>query len=114
MKKIQKLGIRFVLDDFGSGSSSLKTLINAPVSTVRLSEEFFDGEATVNEEQLMSSMVGLIHSWKMKILVSGIDYKEQEALLKKIKADFSEGQLYNGYMDENIAFQYARIAQKSK
>ncbi len=112
MRKIEKLGIRFALDDFGSGSSSLKTLIKAPISHVRLSTDFIDGETRINDEQLLSSLITLIHSWKLKLVVSGVDYKEQETLLKKLHADYAQGMLYNGYMNDEIAMQIARISQK--
>lgn len=112
MKKIEKLGIRFVLDDFGSGSSSLKTLIKAPISMVRLSNDIMKGDGRVNEEQLLSSLVELAHSWKIKLIVTGVDFKEQETLLKKIRADYAQGELYNGYMNDEIALQIARITQK--
>ncbi len=112
MKKIEKLGIRFILDDFGSGSSSLKALIKAPVSFVRLSQDFLDGANRIGEEQLLQSLIELVHSWKLKITVTGVDFKEQEALLKKMRADYAQGALYNGYMSDEVAMQFARITQK--
>ncbi|MGN0164902.1 MAG: EAL domain-containing protein [Lachnospiraceae bacterium] len=112
MRKIEKLGIRFVLDDFGSGSSSLKALIKAPISLVRLSQDFIDGESRVGDEQVLSSLIELTHSWKLKLIVTGVDFKEQETLLKKLHADYAQGMLYNGYMNDEVAMQIARITQK--
>lgn len=112
MRKIEKLGIRFVLDDFGSGSSSLKALIKAPISMVRLSKDFIDGESRVSDEQVLSSLIELTHSWKLKLIVTGVDFKEQETLLKKLRADYAQGLLYNGYMNDEVAMQIARITQK--
>lgn len=112
MRKIEKLGIRFVLDDFGSGSSSLKALIKAPIALVRLSKDFIDGENRVSDEQLIQSLTELIHSWKLKLVVTDVDFKEQEALLKKLRVDYAQGLLYNGYMNDEVAMQFVRISQK--
>lgn len=112
MNKITKLGIGFVLDGFGDGSSSLKALVKAPVNMVRFSKGFLAGQTKMTDEQLLRSIVEMLHSWKVLAIVSGVDIKDDEYMLKKIKVDYAEGEAYKGYMSENVVLEHARVTQK--
>ena len=109
MRKIQKLGIRFVLDDFGSVSSSLKTLSRAPFASIRLSKDLLDGETVIEAEKILKSFTELAHSWGLSVIATGIDVKEQEDLYKKLHVDLAQGELYNGFMADEVAVQIARV-----
>lgn len=112
MKKISKTGIKFRLDGFGSGNSSIKAIVNSPASIICLSENFLDGSFTISGDALLRSIVEMMHSWKMKITVPAVDYKEQEDLLRKLHADFAQGNLYGGCLSKELVSQYIRMSQK--
>ncbi len=112
MRKIEKLGVRFILDEFGSGSSSLTALLTAPVSIVRLSDAIFSESSRIDPERFLISFVELIHSWKLKLIATDVDVEAQESILKRVHADYAQGQLYNGYMKDDLALQLLRMAKK--
>ncbi|MCR4841264.1 MAG: EAL domain-containing protein [Lachnospiraceae bacterium] len=109
MKKIRKLGIRFVLDDFGAVSSSLKTLSRAPFSYIRLSKNLLDGETVIESEKILKSFTELAHSWDLLVIATGVDVKQQEELYRKMRVDLCQGELYNGFMADEVAVQIARV-----
>lgn len=109
MQKIVKLGVRFVLDDFGSGNSSLKSLTEAPISFVRLSGNLFKN--TKEPEKLLRHFTELVHSTDIGIIVPNVNDEKTQAQLKKLKADFGQGELYGGYMNDEAAVQIARITR---
>ena len=112
MRKLEKLGIRFILDEFGAGDSSLTALLNAPITLVRLSGALFDGETRISPDRFLSSFTELVHSWKLKLIASNVEFAEQENMLKKCHADYAEGQLYSGNMEEELALQFVRMSLK--
>ena len=112
MYKLEKLGIRFILDEFGAGDSSLTALINAPVTLVRLSGSLFDGETRISPDRFLSSFTDLVHNWKLKLIATDVDFSEQENMLKKCHADYAQGKLYSGNMEEELALQFVRMSLK--
>ena len=112
MKKLEKLGIRFILDEFGAGDSSLTALLDAPVTLVRLSGTMFDGETRISPDKFLASFTELVHNWKLKLIATDVDFAEQETLLKKCHVDYAHGQLYSGNMDDELALQFVRMSTK--
>ena len=112
MRKLEKLGIRFILDEFGAGDSSLTALLNAPVALVRLSGALFDGETRISPDKFLSSFTELVHNWRLKLIATDVEFSEQETLLKKCHADYAQGKLYSGNMEEELALQFVRMSLK--
>jgi len=57
----------------------------------------------------ISSFTELAHSWGLSVIATGIDVKEQEDLYKKLHIDLAQGELYNGFMADEVAVQIARV-----
>ena len=93
--KLRNLGYNVVLDDFGKGYSSLAYLHEIPFTKIKLDKNFVTNlNKDSHHEIFISGILFTIKSLGAKIVVEGIETKEQSNLLKKIGADFAQGNYY--------------------
>jgi len=91
------LGIRVTIDDFGTGFSSLSYLSKLPIDTVKIDRSFVLDMTTGPEGlSLVSVIINLAHSLKLKVVAEGVETKEQARLLQLINCDEIQGFLYGG------------------
>ncbi len=92
LKKLSNLGIHIVIDDFGSGYTSLGYLDKLPISALKIDKAFlmdFDKES--NNSFLIEFMIGLAHKMNLTVVVEGVETTEQLNYLKKINCDHVQG-----------------------
>ena len=77
IQKFHDAGFDILLDDFGSGYSSLASLNQMPFDTIKLDKSLVDYVGNENGEKLLKFIVQLVQSLGMKITAEGVEYKEQ-------------------------------------
>ncbi len=96
MGNLKKCGFRIMMDDFGSGYSSLNMLRNAPVDTLKIDRFFLDeimstdrGKIIVEASVRMAKQLGL------SVIAEGVETQEQLDFLSSIKCDIVQGYYYS-------------------
>lgn len=88
-------GFIISMDDFGSGYSSLNTLKDLPLDVVKIDREFFVGEGYDDKGKLIvSSVIKLAKSMKMKVVAEGVEAEDQIDFLVKENCDMIQGFYY--------------------
>lgn len=88
-------GFIISMDDFGSGYSSLNTLKDLPLDVVKIDREFFVGEGYDDKGKLIvSSVIKLAKSMKMKVVAEGVEVEDQIDFLVKENCDMIQGFYY--------------------
>ena len=92
--RIKRLGIEVMMDDFGTGHSSLGALADLPIDTLKIDQSFVarltaekDGLEVVRTIIKMGSHLGL------KVIAEGIETEEQLKLLKESSCPSGQGYL---------------------
>lgn len=98
-------GVRFALDDFGMGYSSLNRLQHLPVSELKLDRVFVAGLAT-GQEPISRAIVGLANELRRVVIAEGVEHPWQVTRLKKMGCVFAQGYLYARPMPETDLFTY--------
>ena len=76
-------GVRFAVDDFGVGESSLSRLDSLPVSTIKIDRSFVSGSSDSGEmSSLVSAIVGIARQRGADCVVEGIESAEQLHLVR--------------------------------
>ena len=95
---VREKGIRFSIDDFGTGFSSLAYLTRLPVSSIKIDKAFV--RAIENPEQgshadrkLIRAMINVGHSIDLKVVAEGVENEQQLAFLKEAGCDLIQGYL---------------------
>lgn len=100
--RLKKLGVRIVMDDFGTGYSSLQYLWRFPFDAIKIDRSFIDalGSKKHNMEKIVSTIVALGHTLKLKVTAEGVENTEQRDFLRSVDCDHVQGFLFGKPMPE--------------
>jgi diguanylate cyclase (GGDEF)-like protein/PAS domain S-box-containing protein len=92
MHQIRDLGVRFCLDDFGTGFSSLSYLRRLPLSSIKIDRSFVsDIESDHKSLAIVRSLVGLGEDLGLAVVVEGIERKSQMEILTAAGCSLAQG-----------------------
>lgn len=96
VKQLRDSSFLVMMDDFGSGYSSLNMLKSVAVDVLKIDMCFLDiGE---NEEEkgigILESVVNMARQMKIPIIVEGVENKKQEDFLLKMGCRYMQGYYY--------------------
>lgn len=92
LQSINNLGIQTVIDDFGSGYTSLGYLSLFPISGLKIDKLFLDNMLDKsNTSLIIESIIDLAHKINLKVVVEGIENIDQLTYLQNIKCDYVQG-----------------------
>jgi diguanylate cyclase (GGDEF)-like protein/PAS domain S-box-containing protein len=96
LQAIRALGVTIAIDDFGTGFSSLSYLAKLPVNTLKIDRSFvIDMTAGPEGLALVSTIINLAHSLKLKVVAEGVETEEQSRLLHLVNCDEIQGFLFS-------------------
>jgi len=94
MLALGRLGVRFSLDDFGTGFSSFVHLSNLPIALLKIDKSFVgDMDRRPENRQLVRAMINLAHNLNLQVVGEGVENAEQLALLREFGCDQVQGYL---------------------
>ncbi len=96
LQAIRQMSVCIAIDDFGTGFSSLSYLAKLPVHTLKIDRSFVV-EMTAAPEglALVSTIIKLAHSLKLKVVAEGVETEEQSRLLRLLACDEMQGFLFS-------------------
>jgi diguanylate cyclase (GGDEF)-like protein len=96
LQAIRDMGVTLAIDDFGTGFSSLSYLAKLPLHTLKIDRSFIVAMAVgVEGLALVSTIINLAHSLKLKVVAEGVETEEQLGLLRTLKCDEMQGYLFS-------------------
>ncbi len=97
LQRLKDLGVSVVLDRFGVGYSSLSQLAELPVDAVKL-DLAFQRSATAHPDDasLLTAVVAVARSLRLRVLAQGIENEAQLALLRRLRCEEVQGFLLSG------------------
>jgi PAS domain S-box-containing protein/diguanylate cyclase (GGDEF)-like protein len=96
LKAVRGLGVSIAIDDFGTGYSSLGYLAKLPVQTLKIDRSFI--VTMLNDPDtmtLVSTIISLAHSLKLKVVAEGVDAEDQAKTLRLLRCDEMQGYLFS-------------------
>lgn len=95
LSELQDMGIKILLDDYGSGMSSLSTLESFDFDTIKLDMGFIRKIGTSRAaEAIIRSTIDMAHCLNALVVAEGVETKEQNDFLKDAGCDMIQGYLY--------------------
>lgn len=92
LARLQSVGVRISIDDYGTGYSSLARLRELPVNELKLDRAFLTGIGRdPRATAIVRSTVELAHSLGMTLVAEGIETEEQRAVLRELSCDIGQG-----------------------
>lgn len=92
MKKLQERGFTILMDDFGSGYSSLNVLKDIAVDVLKIDMKFMEeAEIPGRSENILASVVNMAQRLEMPVIAEGVEKKSQVDFLKGIGCEYVQG-----------------------
>lgn len=93
---LQKFGFTIEMDDFGSGYSSLTILKNISINILKIDMMFLSKtKHKERSKKILESVIKMAQKLGIKIIVEGVEDKEQAEFLRNLNCDFFQGYLYS-------------------
>lgn len=93
--ELKEEGFTLLMDDFGSGYSSLNILLETPFDVIKLDKKFIENMMVSDKGRLiLEQVVSMANKLELGLLAEGVETKEQVELLKSIGCDQVQGYYY--------------------
>lgn len=95
MLQLKQHGIRFSLDDFGTGFSSLNMLISLPLDTLKVDQAFVrDMHRDPRDLAVARTIIDLGRSLSLNVIAEGVESEQQLHSLQMLGCQCFQGYLY--------------------
>ena len=106
---LKHFGIGVVLDDFGTGSTSLVKLREFPVDALKIDRSLIrEMQADRSTSDIVGLIIELAHKMGMKVIAEGIETPRQVERLLELGCEFGQGYYFSQPMDAKAALQFLR------
>lgn len=96
VNRLRKAGFLVMMDDFGSGYSSLNMLKSIPVDVIKMDMRFLE----ISEEEgqkgvgILEAIVNMARLMGLPIIVEGVENLQQENILRSLGCRYTQGYFY--------------------
>lgn len=117
MEKFQKAGFSILMDDFGSGYSSLNVLKDIAVDILKIDMKFLsDTDKQGRSENILASVVRMAKWLDMPVVAEGVERRDQVDFLRSIGCEYVQGYYFAKPMSvseyEELAFEHEKTHEQ--
>lgn len=96
IKELEEMGFLVMMDDFGSGYSSLNMLKSIEVDVLKIDMKFLDIDENEKEKGIgiLESVVNMSRQLGVPVIVEGVETKKQEEFLSSMGCRYVQGYYY--------------------
>jgi EAL domain-containing protein (putative c-di-GMP-specific phosphodiesterase class I) len=91
LNRLHEMGVRIIIDDFGSGYSSLSYLRRLPVDELKIDCSLISGLAGGGDDVIVRSTIDLAHNLGLKVVAEGVESDEVQGRLLGLGCDSAQG-----------------------
>jgi diguanylate cyclase (GGDEF)-like protein len=96
MKALKAFGVRFSMDDFGTGHSSLAYLTQLPLDQLKIDQSFVHNigiQAT--DSVIIDTIIGMAHNLGLEVIAEGVETIAQREFLEQHGCPLCQGYLFS-------------------
>ncbi|MBA2709038.1 MAG: EAL domain-containing protein [Tatlockia sp.] len=98
--ELKQLGVRIVLDDFGTGNACLNYLRALPIDQIKIDKSFIDNIHTSSPDQvIIQAIIAMANSLLMEVLAEGVTNPEQLKFLEAQNCNKFQGYYFSKPVD---------------
>ena len=110
LDKLSDAGVSFSLDDYGTGYSNMRRVIQLPLKIVKLDKSFVDEQQNPKMWIMIQNTVKMLKDMNMEIVVEGIEDKEMVEQFSSLDCDFIQGYYFSRPVPEEEFVEFIRKA----
>ena len=96
MQALRAIGVRFSMDDFGTGFSSLALIKYLPITQLKIDKSFVD-EVVNNKSDaaIAKTIIAMGHILDMNVIAEGVENESQLKILKEYECQYFQGYFFS-------------------
>lgn len=91
LNRFRKMGIKILMDDFGTGYASLATLSAQCFDVLKIDKSLIDHIGSKDGETILYHIISMAQQMGLRITAEGVESKDQLEFLQNIKCDDIQG-----------------------
>ena len=112
LKQLTAIGLKTSIDDFGTGFSSLNSLTQFPINTIKIDRTFIkDITIDAKAKTIIKAIIAMAHSLNMEVIAEGVETEEQLAFLRSQKCEKIQGYLFSPPVPEE---EFRKLLEQEK
>ena len=111
LEQLRQGGAKILLDDFGSGFSSLSMIGDYSFDVIKIDKAFIDQvEAKETVRAIITSTIDMCHEIGLQVVAEGVENEAQLAFLRECHCDYIQGYYFAKPMPEEAFLAYLEEA----
>ena len=106
MHDLGQHGIKFAMDDFGSGYSNMARFITLPFSIAKLDKSLLN--TSLNIEVFLDAAINLFKNLHIPIVIEGVETEEQLELAKQKEIEYVQGYYFSMPLEEEDLLEFLK------
>ena len=95
MNGFKAMGLRFAMDDFGTGQSSLSYLTRLPLDQIKIDQSFVHNIGIKPADALIvQTIIGMANNLGLEVIAEGVETQAQRAFLEQYGCKLCQGYLF--------------------
>jgi len=96
LRRLKSMGINILIDDFGTGFSSLASLKRLPIDALKIDQSFVrDATTDQDDAALVMAIITLAHNLRLKVIAEGVETEDQLRFLQLLRCDQIQGGFFS-------------------
>ena len=114
LKTLREAGFRIILDDYGTGVTSVNDLLNYPLDIVKIDRSLLLSAQTEERKEAFRAMVALFVELGADVVCEGIETREQDEFARGAGCHYGQGYLYFKPIRQDQVFEMIRRSSLSE
>ena len=107
LQRFREMGIRFAIDDFGKGHSSLSRLQDLPLSVIKIDGSFVS-RILDGKPEIVDAIIALAHKLKLEVIAECVETKQQFVYLQRARCTAAQGLFLSDAVEAETADAFLR------
>lgn len=96
MQALSNMGVKLILNEFGTGYSGINNILSLPVDVLKLERMFvWELETDPRSAYLFEGLIQIAHKLNLKVAAEGVETENQNILLKQYQCNYLQGFYYS-------------------
>ncbi|MBR3516561.1 MAG: EAL domain-containing protein [Lachnospiraceae bacterium] len=114
IRSLRNYGFRFSMDSYGTGFSDMHALYALDFDVIKIDRSILNRAEDKVGRIVLESCVRMIREMKRRILVEGVETKEQIDLLKRLEVDYVQGYYSSKPITKNELLGILRVTELAR